>query len=200
MEKPDLASVYCSLLEDIRKRLRLVRNVVDGSLDLGSEVSNYEFVSVQLRKCLEMIAFGSLSANQPEYEKVHANFREHWNARRMLATVRKVNPGFYPKPVFVAKETPGPTRQFHFDYVKEGFLTESELVELYDHCSKVIHARNPFADWSTIHFRLSVSAWTDRIEALLRLHLIRLSGSQTIWLARLQDIDGRAHVATASPT
>jgi hypothetical protein len=59
----ELAKLYCSSLDEVRIRLSLIRSVYNGSLRAGSEIVNYEIASVNLRKCLELIGFGSLIAN-----------------------------------------------------------------------------------------------------------------------------------------
>jgi hypothetical protein len=59
----ELAKLYCSSLDEVRMRLSLIRSVYNGSLSAGSEIVNYEIASVNLRKCLELIGFGSLIAN-----------------------------------------------------------------------------------------------------------------------------------------
>ena len=59
----ELAKLYCSSLDEVRMRLYLIRSVYNGSLSADSEIVNYEIASVNLRKCLELITFGSLIAN-----------------------------------------------------------------------------------------------------------------------------------------
>ena len=196
----ELAKLYCSSLDEVRMRLTLIRSVCNGSLSAGSEIFNYEIASVNLRKCLELIAFGSLTANKDVYASMHAKFEEHWRAKRILENLEKIHPDFYPiallTPV-ISSETP---RNVHFELETQGFLTRNEFVELYDLCSKVIHSRNPFEVQTTINFRLSVSEWTNKIETLLRFHRFQLAGVPYIWVGELYGLnDGKAHVYIASP-
>lgn len=194
------ASIYCEVLEDIKTRLAVVRSVADGHLNAGSELLNYEVAALNLRKSLELIAFGTLSANKEVYAEVHADFASHWNAKKLLAKLEKLHPEFYPKPVTRQILNLGPPRQLHFDFVADGFLTRDEFVELYDVCSKAIHTRNPFSASSAIDFRLSVPEWVSRIERLLGLHLMRLAGTPQLWVAELNSpADGRAHTHIAGP-
>jgi hypothetical protein len=194
------ASIYCEVLEDIKTRLAVVRSVAESHLNAGSELLNYEIAALNLRKSLELIAFGTLSANKEVYAEVHADFASHWNAKKLLAKLEKLHPEFYPKPVTREIRDLGPPRQLHFEFVPNGFLTRDELVELYDMCSKVIHARNPFSESSAINFRFSVLEWESRIERLLGLHLVRLAGTPQLWLAELSaPTDGRAHTYIAGP-
>jgi hypothetical protein len=164
MSTEDLASLYCTFLEEVKTRLGLVRSITEGVLTAGGEAFNDEVVAVNLRKTLELIAFGTLSANRVAYAKAHAKFAEHWSAKRLLKNLEQLHPDFYPKPVLRPKILQeGPPRHLHFDFVPDGFLTRDEFVELYDLCSQVIHTRNPFSQGTAINFRHSVPQWVSRM-------------------------------------
>jgi hypothetical protein len=201
MPKEDLAQLYCGFLEEIKTRLALVSSVVEGGVSTGSNGSNYELIAVNLRKVLELIAFGSLSANKEVYATAHGDFAKHWSAKRLLDKLEKLHPDFYPKPVHLEILKPGPPRHFHFDFVSDDFLTREKFVELYDVCSSVIHTRNPFAEAAHSGFIDGLPLWVFRIELLLRLHLMRLAGTSLIWLVELNAPgDRRAHAYVAGPT
>ena len=195
----ELAKLYCSSLEEIRLRIVLLRSLCNGTLSAGSENFNYEIASVNLRKCLELIAFGSLTANKETYASAYAKFETHWKAKNILKMLESIHPNFYPislsKPT-VLEETP---RRLHFELETHDFLTLSEFIELYDLCSKVIHSRNPFAPQIAIDFRVAVFEWTNKIETLLRFHRFQLAGVSYIWLGELYGAgDGKAHVYIAN--
>lgn len=168
-------------------------------LSLGSERFDYECISLQLRKILELIAFGSLCANRDAYAAVHSHFDEHWKAVKLLESLRAVHVDFFPKPMKFGKPPRPDVR--HLDYAEDGFLTEAEFATLYDKCSQVIHTWNPFSKRERkIEFGRSVSQWTDRIEALVQLHSMRLVDTEEIWLVRLHDpSDGKVHALTLTP-
>ena len=200
MSTEELATLYCNGLEEVKTRLALIRSVLGGSLTAGSELFNYEIVAMHLRKTLEVVAFGSMTANREAYSAAHADFAKHWNAKRLLDKLFQLHPEFYPKPIYVAQDDPGPPRHLHFDFLTDGFLTQAEFVELYDLCSQVIHTRNPFAPSDIIDFRYNVAQWCERIERLLSMHLMRLAGTPQVWIARLNDpSDNKAHAAIAIP-
>jgi hypothetical protein len=79
-------------MEDAKRRMALIRSIANGSLTLGTETFNYECASLQLRKVLESIAFGSLCANTVAYAQVHANFEKHHRAKDLLRALEKVTP------------------------------------------------------------------------------------------------------------
>jgi hypothetical protein len=186
-------------MEDVKRRLVLVKRFASGELPLGSEQFAYECVSVQLRKVLELVAFASLCANKAKYAEAYADFAKHWRAKALLQALGRLHPDFYPKPMKSPFNKPDGTK--HLDRVADGFLTPDEFVVLYDKCSDVIHTRNPFSTSEPrIDFVHSVDQWHDRIMALLRLHLMRLAGSPEVWLVSMHEpSDGRVHAYIASP-
>lgn len=195
-----LASQYCGFLNDIRLRLELVRFICKGSLTVGTELFDYELAAVNLRKVLELIAFGSLTANKLAYSAAYAGIEKKWRAKALLDELEKIHPDFYPKPLLYPAVTEAISRQLHFDFQDAGFLTRDEFIELYDLCSKVIHTRNPFAATVAVDFRITVVEWVAKIEKLLSFHLFRLSGVPQIWIGELAAPgDGKSHVYIASP-
>lgn len=191
--------IYCALMEELKDRTALIRRFCNGSLSVGHNHFNYECVSLQLRKVLELIAFGSLCANKTKYAKVYANFEKHWNAKRLLKDLGRVHPDFYPKPIYLVQTKEGSVK--HFDNVSDGFLTKGDFVNLYGKCSQVIHTPNPFSqDEQSIDFGFTFSQWFERIQRLLNLHLMRLADMREVWVVYMaHPTDGRVHAFIASP-
>ncbi|MYN04732.1 hypothetical protein GTP41_21800 [Pseudoduganella sp. DS3] len=194
------AKKYSNSLNEIRLRLAVLESMCQGSLTTGSEYFDYELAAVNLRKILENIAFGSLTANSRAYEGVYAGIEKIWRAKELLDKLERMYVDFYPKPLEPPVITDGIPRKLHFELLTSGFLTRVEFVELYDLCSSVIHSQNPFKPSATINFRLSVMEWVHRIRSLLRFHFFRLSGLPQLWLGELEGPDGFSHVQIASPT
>jgi hypothetical protein len=186
-------------MEEVKLRLGLVLSVTDGSFSVGREDFDGELVCVQLRKTLELIAFASLTANKEKYAQTHADFATDWNAKRLLTKIEKIHPEFYPKPVEFAQQDP--TGVKHFAEVTEGFLTRDEFVTLYNKCSEVLHAWNPFrTDPKIVNFGYSIRDWVGQIQRLLAVHWMRLVDSENIWLICMQyPEDGKVHALTAKP-
>lgn len=196
----NLAVKYCGCMEELKQRLEVVKTVTQGGLSLGGNYFDYELVSIHLRKSLELIAFGTLTANKVLYSEAHRKFRRHWNAKRLLENLERINADFYPRPIFLASSEQGGVR--HFESVQRGFLTKEDFVFLYDRCGETLHARNPFADQHrSIQFQRRVGEWVGRIERLLRLHLMQIAGREEIWVVDMRDArDGKVHAFIASPT
>ena len=191
--------MYCDLMEDIKRRIKLITRFTSGELQLDSEQFVYECVSVQLRKVLELIAFGSLCANKAKYAQVHGDFAKHWNAKRLLKNLGDVHPGFYPKPMRFSHTKPDGTKLLN--RANRGFLTQDEFVVLYDKCSQVIHVRNPFSKLEPrIDFVRRVDQWVGRVQQLLDLHLMHFVGETKVWVVSMHNLsDGRVHTYVADP-
>jgi hypothetical protein len=190
--------MYCTLMEDVKTRIGLVRRFTSAEIRVGSEQFAYECVSVQLRKVLELVAFASLCANKEKYASAYADFAKHWRAKALLQALERLHPDFYPRPMKPPFTKPDGTK--HLDRVDDGFLTPDEFVVLYDKCSDVIHTRNPFSALEPrIDFVHSVDQWLSRIAVLLQLHLMTLAGSSEVWLVSMHEpSDGRVHAYVAS--
>ena len=196
----DLAATYCSCMEDVKSRLTIVRSVVEGQLSTGHELLDYELVSVLLRKSLELVAFASMAANKKLYAEAHTKFAKHWRVKEMLDSLRKLHPGFYPQPIKLDHVKESGAK--HFEHVEGGYLTQEDFVKLYNFCSECIHTWNPFTEKERhINFKLSVAEWVQRIECLLRLHLMQFVDREEIWVVYMTYAeDGRVHAIKASPS
>ncbi len=191
--------MYCSLMEDVKARLQLIRRFTAGEVLVGSNQFTYECVSVQIRKVLESIAFASLCANKEKYSEVHTDFAKHWRAKVLLQALDRVHPDFYPIPMKHSYTRPDGTK--HLDRIDDGFLTRDNFVFLYNKCSEAIHTRNPFSQAEPkIDFVHSIDEWVSKISVLLQLHLMRLAGIAEVWLVSMHEpSDGRVHGYVASP-
>ena len=194
-----LAETYCNCMEDVKRRLTVVNTVTKGKLSTGSELFDYEFVSVQIRKSLELVAFASMTANKKLYAEAHANFANHWKAKVMLSNLHRLHPGFYPQPIILDHVNEFGVK--HFEHVKDVYLTQENFVTLYELCSEVLHTWNPFTNKERhIDFKRSVAEWVQRIERLLRLHLMRFVDREEIWVVDMAtSMDGKVHTFMATP-
>ena len=190
---------YCNCMEQLKRRLGLVWGVTSGAVRTGDESADGEFVCLQLRKCLELIAFSALCAHREHYLRVRADLENEWRAKRILDRLSAIHADFYPQPVVPRSLGPG---RWHFDAVTDGFLTQDEFVFLYDKCAEAVHEWNPYRPGPRkIDLQRTVSDWAHRIDRLMAFHWVRLVDQDDLLLVRLVDpIDNKARVLTASPT
>ncbi len=161
--------VYCALMEEVKRRIAVVRQFTHGKITLGRDDFDAETLCVHLRKILETIAFGSLVAHRDAYESVHKDLESRWRAKEILTRIGNVHANFYPKPV-----TPGQIHgKWHMEEVSTGFLTQTEFETLYDKCGDMLHFWNPYrAGPRMMDFGRSLDEWCDLIENLLRHHIV----------------------------
>jgi hypothetical protein len=192
VSNPELTQ-YCNYMEELKHRVSLVRSLMTRSVSTGYPAFDTEMVFLQFRKILELVAFASLIANKDVYSAAYQEFASHWNARKMLGYLEKVNPDFYP--VALEPFTPTADGVKHFPRAADGFLTQDEFVTLYKICGKLLHARNPFTtEEPVIQIGYSVGEWVSRIQKLLSIHVITLvSGNRwVIYIPREGKIQGCA--------
>ena len=90
---------YCNSMEQIKRRLGLLRTVTSCGLRTGDEGADAEFACLQLRRALELVAFATLAANRQRYSEIRSDVQNEWRAKQILDRLKELNPAFYPVPV-----------------------------------------------------------------------------------------------------
>jgi hypothetical protein len=199
MRKSD-ANIYARCMHEVRQRTFVIRDLVtEMNSAEGLDPHMVELVFVQFRKILELVAFGSLTANREVYEKVRADFQNEWNAKRLLDKLARVNPHYYPIPL--KPPTVLPDGKKHMEQVSSGFLTKDEFVVLYDLSSTILHTPNPFQTEDALAgINVDVNHWAAQIASLLKFHMIHLV-DDSIWVVQIPgDPAQRVKVDWATPT
>ena len=178
---------YAHLMRELKMRLRMLEtDLSEGPLAatfLNDEVKRLEFVSLQLRKVLELLVFASLTAHQERLSQVKPDLSVFWRAKTLLAWLEKQNPFFFPRPINLTRAE-GPA--IHFDSrVGDDIFTIAEFGALFDACSEVLHIANPFAPVEPIDFGRTFTEWIARIRALLDEHMIFLSPGEVFMVNML---------------
>ena len=166
---------YCQLFQECRYRIFALEGFISGESKTLYPQTTIEIAALQLRKILELIAFSSLVSHKDSYIEMRKDIARDWHAERILKKVSQINPNFYPIPVNGAKSQ-------DWNKLKQGFLTRNQFSKLYDRCSDLLHAENPFArKRDPFVFNDSVAENIDRIKLLLQEHLVQLANSNE-WL------------------
>lgn len=187
---------YANCMEEIKKRIEVVHGLIQRRLHLLYLQTTVESLCLQIRKILELIALASLVANRPEYEKHRKNFQGDWQAKRILKTLDHANPHFYPRPTkqVFDSHTGKVTETIP---VESGYLSRQDFENLYDTCSKMLRASNPFAgeQQDIQSFFESAPGWVRKIQTLLNHHQIQLIDETVqIWVQMQAIEDGKVHV------
>lgn len=198
MAQPDSSSdrvKYAACMEEIKKRITVVDVFLNGSRSALYLKTTVESIYLQFRKILELIAMASMSTS-PEYMARYDRFRRHYNGKRILQDLEKVNPDFYPRPTRQVVDLDSGKVVKVVD-VESGFLTKDQYVELYDTCGDLLHAENPYAEGEQdMESRLrEAPEWKNRIVTLLNHHQVQLADSaKQIWVLMHAKSDGNVHV------
>jgi hypothetical protein len=187
-------------MEEIRQRSELIAHILTDGATLGREDFDYELIALNLRKILELIAFASIMGNLDAYRRAYADAEKHWNAKRILLAVQKINPNFYPVPVEMGE--PDANGVKHFKEPTKEFLNRSEFEQLYDLCGSVLHVPNNIAGKKkVINFVRHPGLWLMRIHNLLNTHYIKLAHCEDVWLVVMDDpADGKVHTYACEAT
>ena len=185
MYGPDL-SKYCQVMEEIKRRIEVVKHFLSEPEHALYQATAIESMALQMRKVLELIALGSLVANQDNWNRSARELRNAWKASDIFKQLKKTNPDSYPQPVI---EVPGSgSVKSHIQDRTEGYLTEELFGEIYGKLGKVLHADNPLAspmdydDWLA-----AIPEWMDLVVNLLNSHTIRLADNPNMFLIHMQD-------------
>ena len=183
---PDIVA-YANLMKEIKLRIEVLTFFLAGKGHALYQPSTVETCYLQIRKILELIAFGSLAANKNLYSRTYANFASHWHAGRLLRDLEKVNPNFYPKPVFELPSS-DPRAKFQLKDRVGDFLMKAEFEQLYDDCGAIMHARNPYGQpLDYVAYQSKLPYWQERIMNLLNSHQVQLVGHPGFYLIHMKE-------------
>jgi hypothetical protein len=178
---------YCNLMEEVKLRINVVTYFLSGQGYALYQPATLESMCLQIRKILELVAFGSLVANKEAYTAVFTKISRAWNANDILVELEKVNPDFYPVPIV---ELPSgiPGVQMRHEKRVGDYLDETEFKEVYGRCGAMAHAANPYGkgiDYG--YYARMLPEWRTRIMNLLNAHNIQLLGNPGIYLIHMTE-------------
>jgi hypothetical protein len=172
---------YQDNLFDIKMRTSIITTHLTGQSTTNYLITEVEFLCIQFRKILELIALSSMVANKEEYSKHHEKFAKHYNARLIIQDLERINPDFYPKPTIQIEREVDGKKIFDLQPLNEGYLTKDEFLEVYEKCGGMLHAENPFGhkrDIKKLHAEFPI--WLNKIIKLLNHHNIMLVDGETM--------------------
>lgn len=191
--KTDL-ELYVHLMNEIKKRSNSVLTMLQKKYSTAYPVTNIEFMCLQIRKMLELISLGSLVINKSDFEEQKIKYEKFWHAERILSDIERLNPDFYPKPIY---EKPSSVLGIKNDFIEleDGYLKRDEFAKIYEKCGKIMHADNPFGSKVDIkYYESQIMNWLDLIVRLLNTHVIRLKDNNNFYLIHMkEDRDDLVH-------
>lgn len=180
-------ALYAWQMGEIKLRINVINYFLDQRGHALYPLPTVELIALQFRKILEQIAFASLVANRTAYEAAYKNFAKTWKADLLLKDLERVNPLFYPVPV---RSVPSMRSTSGFDHVAvlDGYLTKNDFVEVYEKCSGILHALNPYrGKINILPFQQSFPIWRSKIMTLLNTHEVHLADQMRMWVINMQE-------------
>ena len=174
MEQQEIIAKYTYCLIEIRKRIEVVLGIVEHKYTTGILIIDIELVSIQFRKIIELMALGSLVANIDEYSKIRERSKEDWNARLIMQDLERINPQYFPKMCKMKQtEMLNGKKVFDFQNVEKGRIKKDQAIAIYEKCSALLHANNPFNNEKDYKSYYSLfEKWIHQIMDHMRFHLI----------------------------
>ena len=182
MENPEK---YLAVLVEIKRRVKVIDDIITADSRLRYRATSIETACLQIRKVLELIAFGSLIANVRIYSAQHRKFAEHWNPKLMLKDMARVNPNFYPYPII---QKPSAVSGIDMNWIarEQDFLTKDDFLLAYEKCGGIMHAANPYGaitDFSA--YQTDLIQWRRKIVNLLNAHTMELVEDDLMYLFQM---------------
>jgi hypothetical protein len=164
---------YFVQLYGIKNRLIIIDKFITLTMTTGTVGLDVEFVCLQFRKLIEQIAMLSLIAHVEEYAKIQSQFASQWNAKKILKEIEKLNENFYPIPAKIDEDERG---KFINPILNTDYLSKDDFLELYQVCSSVIHAENPYVDKPKLPrpIEATFKKWYDKVYNLISCHVLVL--------------------------
>lgn len=184
---------YINCMEEIKLRQKGITLVLEGEYTTPYPMTNVEFLCLQFRKILELIAMASLSANKESYEHVYKKFFKHWNAKKILDSIQKINPNFYPVP---GKQIIENNKVVEVVPITTDYLSKEIFIEVYNECSEMLHSKNPYnsKQLSIESLKPKFLMWNSMIIRLLNHHQLQLINSDyQLWVLMNGENDQRVH-------
>jgi hypothetical protein len=193
--EPDYAS-YVRCMEEVKRRLGAIDDILVGNKTTSYKYTNVEFVALQFRKIFELIILATLASHHHLFEGLVRKLSKEWQISKVVAIVKKKNPEFYPAPIDRVLSTASGTIDDWRD-VTTGFLTLDELISAHGTIANIMHAINPYRDEPPIDdFEKQFSIWRKKLVRLLDNHLVRFPDKNTILYVGMQSTStGQVHIA-----
>jgi len=178
---------YSNVMNEIKRRTNVIHSFLNGERNAMYNAVNVELICLQIRKILELIALGSLVANQKIFLKKVHNLQKMWNAKLIIKDIERINPDFYPKPIFEKPSNLEGVVNELID-IKEGYLSKEDFIKVYDNCGKILHAENPLGNGIDYkYYEQHIPIWMEKIKVLLNSHTIKLLNDKNMYLVHMQE-------------
>lgn len=189
--------LYANLLEEIKLRFGSINQCTLGKTGLPAPFLK-EYCYLQIRMICELIALGCLVAHGDIKEISSKNIQGAWSADKIMSTLEKLHPNFYPLPVKQTRTNSG----YHLQ-AQPSPLPKEEFLKLYHGCGSMLHRGNLRTLLKgqfprQVNFP-EITSKAQKLSDLLSSHIIIMRSGEQMFIAMLanSDDDMKAQVAIA---
>lgn len=147
-----LPQLYRKQMIEVKRRLiaidRILRAKKGKPRTLTEEYDN-EFMWLQLRKVIELVAFSAIAVDKGRYvalrlqQDANSNYQKDWRAEKILGHLSNINPKFLPQACGKMNVQSDGTRHFE-GLASAQQATLDRLVSIHQTAGEYLHAGNPF--------------------------------------------------------
>jgi hypothetical protein len=179
---------YLEQLRWVKERGRVFQAFTRGTANAIYEEATVEVATPQLRKILELLAFGFVLVTGENVIPAYSSFVKYKNVKEFFSQLRKLNKDFYLQPVLQKLSEQGEMQWRHL--TSDDYLTPEDFAILFEHCDRVLEPRRVGAlpmcleQCKTANLR-----WYRKIVHLLNSHLMQSEDNDVVYLFQMGATD-----------
>lgn len=176
--------VYINQLNEIKRRGAIYQALQSATTNLFYAEASVEVEALQLRRILELMAFGFVLATGEKAIPAYASFARYKDTIKFFAALRSLNEKFYPQPIVQIHKDDDSVQWDHPQ--PSEFLTKDDFHELFKHCESILEPYRVGAPQLVLEqCRKANHRWYAKIVRLLNAHLVEESGGDVCFLFQM---------------
>lgn len=179
---------YLEQLREVKQRGKVFQAFSRGTTAATYEEATVEVATLQLRKILELLAFGFVLATGEKAIPAYASFVKFKNAKVFFSQLCRLNEDYYPQPVDQERNEQGEMQWIA--PAADEYLTPDDFAILFEHCDRVLEPRRVVAlPMSLEQCKTANLRWYKKIVRLLNAHLVHPEGNDVAYLFQMGSSD-----------
>jgi hypothetical protein len=175
---------YLEQLREVKERGNVFKAFSRGTVNAIYEEATVEVATLQLRKILELLAFGFVLVMGEKAIPAYVSFVKYENIKEFFSQLRKLNKDYYLQPVLQKQNEQG-EMQWIYPAADE-YLTSEDFAILFEHCDRVLEPRRVGAlPMSLEQCKTANLRWYNKIVRLLDAHLVHPEDNDVAYLFQM---------------
>lgn len=175
---------YLEQLREVKQRGNVFHAFSSGTANAIYEEATVEVATLQLRKILELLAFGFVLATGEKAIPAYASFTKYKNVKEFFSQLQKINKDYYLQPA-IQKQNEQEEMQWIYP-VSDEYLTPEDFDILFEHCDRVLEPRRVgVLPMSLEQCKTANLRWYAKIVRLLNAHLVHSEDKDVAYLFQM---------------